>query len=149
MLMCPSSALHRSSWNSQPYTSANVRRCSHSQLHLKGTSQMPLPRGTRFHRPACQHKAMASAIIEDRTLMVKMSLAKGSGRLDLSWLGLHEIPDEIFDLPDLEAGTYIHPQTSCILHHNLSKQGFSPFSDAFVFLAGANTSWQLHQKLAS
>ena len=34
--------------------------------------------------------------------MVKISLAKTSGSLDLSWLGLEDVPDEIFELPDLE-----------------------------------------------
>ena len=34
--------------------------------------------------------------------MLKISLAKTSGSLDLSWLGLEGVPDEIFELSDLE-----------------------------------------------
>lgn len=39
----------------------------------------------------------------DRTMIVKLSLARTSGKLDLSWLGLVEIPPAVFELDDLEA----------------------------------------------
>ena len=40
--------------------------------------------------------------MEDRILSIKISLASSSGKLDLGWLGLEEIPPEVFELTNLE-----------------------------------------------
>lgn len=43
-----------------------------------------------------------ASFLEDRILSIKFSLAKSSGKLDLGWLGLEEIPPEVFDITSLE-----------------------------------------------
>jgi len=50
------------------------------------------------------HRCHAAVAVpwRDRTLDVKISLAKSSGTLDLGWLGLETVPPEIFEIPDLE-----------------------------------------------
>jgi hypothetical protein len=46
-----------------------------------------------------------AAYTEDRSILVKIQLAAGSGRLDLSELGLESIPEEVFDIEGLEVCT--------------------------------------------
>ena len=47
---------------------------------------------------------LAAAVVEDRTLQVKLGLAATSGKLDLSEMELTEVPPEVFDIPDLVVG---------------------------------------------
>ena len=42
----------------------------------------------------------------DRAFTIKLALAKSSGRLDLSWMGLESLDPEIFELTDLEVTPY-------------------------------------------
>ena len=43
-----------------------------------------------------------ASFLEDRIFSIKISLAKSSGKLDMGWLGLEEIPPEVFDVTSLE-----------------------------------------------
>lgn len=63
------------------------------------------PAGSRGHRVAC--KAVAG--INDRRLMVKLSLAQSSGSLDLSEFELDSVPEEVCSLMQLEVSTIINP----------------------------------------
>lgn len=49
---------------------------------------------------------MVSAAVNMR-VMVKLSVAKSSGKLDLSDCGLTEVPAEVCNIHDLEAGTCV------------------------------------------
>ncbi len=49
-----------------------------------------------------QRRRVTVAAIVDRTLMVKLSLAQTSNRLDLSECELEAVPPEVLELRDLE-----------------------------------------------
>ena len=55
-------------------------------------------------RQSSSHHCCAAVAVpwRDKTLDVKISLARTSGSLDLGWLGLEAVPPEIFEIPDLE-----------------------------------------------
>ena len=60
-------------------------------------------RWQRNHRsPLHIARVRNSNFLEDRILSIKISLAKSSGKLDMGWLGLEEIPPGVFDLTSLE-----------------------------------------------
>ena len=65
----------------------------------RGRSRQPHAR-----RCTAAAKSTARAGTVDRTLMVKLDLAKSSGRLDLSECQLEAVPPEVLDLADLEVG---------------------------------------------
>lgn len=60
----------------------------------------------RQHSSACSRGyrlvCAAQAAPADRRLMVKLSLAQGSGSLDLSEFELNTVPEEVCDLTGLE-----------------------------------------------
>ena len=58
----------------------------------------------------------------DMRVMVKLSVARSSGKLDLSDCGLTEVPAEVCDLRDLEASTASHQQHFALVHVCLSSR---------------------------
>ena len=58
----------------------------------------------RQHRHHFGPTLLVSAAVNMR-VMVKLSVAKSSGKLDLSDCGLTEVPAEVCNMHDLEAGT--------------------------------------------
>lgn len=68
----------------------------------------PLLEGSRHTRRRHSSLAMLVTAKMDMRVMVKLSVAKSSGKLDLSDCGLTEVPPEVCDLRDLEASTAAH-----------------------------------------
>lgn len=55
-----------------------------------------------------------SVMQTDRSLKIKLGIAKGTGRLDFGWCDLEEVPEEVFELEDLEVrGALDLCQPSC------------------------------------
>ena len=73
-----------------------------------------MPSTSRRTRSSCTAPAGTTAAgIVDRTLMVKLSLAQSSGKLDLSECELDSVPEEVFALAGLEVSI---TGGSCPLH---------------------------------
>ena len=73
-----------------------------------GSFRQPKPlhgfKRARQHRHHFGPTLLVSAAVNMR-VMVKLSVAKSSGKLDLSDCGLTEVPAEVCNMHDLEAGT--------------------------------------------
>ena len=74
-----------------------------------------MPACSRRTKSACTAAAgTAAAGIVDRSLMVKLSLAQSSGKLDLSECELDSVPKEVFALAGLEVSI---TRGGCPLHN--------------------------------
>lgn len=105
-----------------PATSPHVaQRSNHTSLSqattMPGLASMPMhtahsshnaPTSNATRRVATSASASAGWVQEeateqlDRNLMIKISLANSTGRLDLTDCRMDKIPDEVFDIADLE-----------------------------------------------
>lgn len=88
-------------------------------LNVNGTSK---PRLAKL-------RAVSINSVEDRTLSIKFLLAKSSGRLDLGWLGLTSIPDEVFDLTDLEVSIRLPPPSAFLVLCQILSKSLNPLQN--------------------
>ena len=115
----------------QPAQSPQQLTTKHQAVWLRQSAEstasmvQPLPelcraKGPRM--PSCSRRARSSctaaagtaaAGIVDKTLMVKLSLAQSSGKLDLSECELDSVPEEVFALAGLEVSI---TRGGCPLH---------------------------------
>ena len=95
---------HQAAWLRQKAESfASLVQPLPELCRAKGPRMPPCNRGTRSSCTAAAGPAAASIV--DKTLMVKLSLAQSSGKLDLSECELNSVPEEVFALAELEVST--------------------------------------------
>ena len=74
------------------------------------TKRAPSLKGSEYTRQRHHGPAVLVTAKMNMRVMVKLSVARSSGKLDLSDCGLTEVPAEVCDLRDLEASTAPHQQ---------------------------------------
>lgn len=90
---------------------ACLPNCCTPRPLLFSLRQSPLLDKFEYARQPSRHYGptlLVSAAVNMR-VMVKLSVAKSSGKLDLSDCGLEEVPAEVCNMRDLEAGICIAP----------------------------------------